>query len=259
MKMRDLFFKGTTSVLFCLVMVLFFGCAENKLKVAVEEVNKKCPVSLGAVGEMTSVVYEGDMVTFNFTLNEDFLDIDALASNPDNMKATILAGILNEKSKKMIEAMIDAGASFNMAFKGKKSGKEANVKLSPEELKEEVEKPAPTNEEKLKTAIASTNDQMPIDSGAGVIMTEMVDKGDVVYYMAKVNDMAAFKQIANSLEEVKNSQRTMFKLMDPSLKIFFKLIADTGKGLGYCYSVEGDDKTVEVVHTNAELKELLGE
>ncbi len=247
------------SVLLCVLMCVFCGCSENKLKTAVDEANKKCPQSLGALGEMSSVGYEGNTVTFIFTVNEDFLDVDAISSNPDMMKATVLTGMKNEVTNKLFELMVESDASLNLVFKGKASDKEANLTFTPGEMKEELDKPMPTNEEKLKAAIASTNEQMPLDTGTGIIMTEVVEKGDMVVYMAKVTSKDQFKQIANTVNEIKNSQKSMFKLMDPSLKSFFKMIADAGKGLGYSYYVEGDDKTIEVNYTNAELIEIFDE
>ena len=257
--MKSKFYSRTVSVLLCVLMCVFCGCSENKLKTAVEEANKKCPQSLGAVGEMSSVVYEDGMVVFNFTFDEDFIDIDAVSSNPDMMKTTVMTGMKNEGTNKLFELMVESDASLNLVFKGKTSGKEAKLTFTASEMKEELDKPMPTPEEKLKAAIASTNEQMPIDSGNGIIMTELVDKGDLVVYMAKVASKEQFKQIANTVNEIKNTQRSMFKLMnDPSLKIFFQLIADAGKGLGYSYYVEGNDNHIDVTFPNAELKELLG-
>ncbi len=37
---------------------------------------------------------------------------------------------------------------------------------------------------------------------------------------------------------------------------FFQMIIDAEKNLRYRYYAEGTDKTVELVHTNAELKEI---
>ena len=258
--MRNLRLKNV-SVLLCVVMCVFCGCAESKLKTAADEANKECPKSLGALGELSSVGYEDNTVTFAFTVDEALLDIDAISSNPNMMKSMIMTGMKNggASTNKLFEVMAECDASLTIIFKGKASGKEANITYTASELKEELNKPVPTKEEQLKAAIASANEQMPLDTGTGIIMTELVEKGDMVVYMAKVTDKAQFKQLANTVNEIKNGQKSMFKIMDPSMKMFFKMITDAGKGLGYSYYVEGGDKTIDVTYTNAELQELFGE
>jgi hypothetical protein len=97
---------------------------------------------------------------------------------------------------------------------------------------------------------------MPIDTGTGVIITKLEDEGETVTYMAMVNDKKQLDMIAENIDNVKNSQKTMFKMMGMAEKIFFQMIIDAGKNLSYRYYAEGTDKTVEVVHTNAELAEI---
>ena len=254
--MKKSMIYGTYVVLVCAILSLLSSCAETRLKVAAEAVNKECPVSLGMSGEMTSVVYEDDAMVFTFTLNEQFNNIDALSANPENMKTSILAGMRNENSKKLLDLIIESDAGLCIVFKGKESGKEAKFNLTAAELKEELEKPEPTAEEKLKYAIIQTNQQMPLDTGTGIVMTELVDKGETVVYMALVNDKKQLEMIAENLENVKNAQKNTFRMLGPAEKLFFKTIVDTGKNLGYIYYAEGTDKTVEVVHTNAELAEI---
>lgn len=251
-------FSGTMMVLLCAMMMVFGSCAESKLKAAIEEGNKMCPLSLGVAGEMTSITYEDDAVNFLFTMDEQFTNIDVISANPEAFKNSFITGMKNEKTQKLFEIMIEANADLVVIMKGKTSGKEATVRLTSSELKEELEKPMPTAEDKLKASITEANRNMPLDTGSGIIMTELKDDGETVVYMAKVTDKKQLELIASSTENVKNSQRTVFKMFGPAEKMFFEYIADAGRNLGYTYYAEGSDKTVEVVHTNAELKELLG-
>ena len=248
--------KGILILCVCAITSVFCGCAENKLKAAVEEGNKSCPISLGLTGELTSFSYQDNTVQILYTLDEQFTDIDILAANPEDMKTTFTAGIRNEESKEMLNLMIEANADLIIVFKGKTSGKEATFKLSSNELKKELDKPMASNDEKLKLAISQTNLQMPMDTGTGVVITKLVDKGDMVVYMAKVTDKEQFKLLSSNLENAKNSQKIMFKMMGPAEKMFFKLIVDAGKNLGYIYYTDGIDETYEIVHTNSELREF---
>ena len=214
-------------------------------------------MSLGLTGEWTDVVYEDNVVIFYFTMDEQLIDIDKLSANPDNMKASVLAQIHNDQTKPLFDLIIKADAGLRVVYKGKTSGKETELRLTANDLKQEIEKPMATAEEKLQLAIVQTNSQMPLDTGTGIIMTELVDKGDIVAYMAHVTDKEQFKFIANSVENVKNNQQMIFKMCGPAEKAFFQLIADANKSLGYIYYTEGTDETVEIIHTNAELREML--
>jgi hypothetical protein len=142
--MKKVMIYGTYVVLMCAIMSLFCSCAETKLKTAAEAANKECPVSLGITGEMTSVAYEDGAMVFTFTLNEQLNNIDVLAANPESTKASILAGMRNENSKKLFDLIIESDAGLRFVYKGKDSGKEARFDLTAAELKEELEKPAPT-------------------------------------------------------------------------------------------------------------------
>ena len=76
-------FKGILILFVCAITSVFCGCVENKLKAAVEESNKSCPISLGISGELTSFSYKDNSVQILYTLDEQFADIDALAANPE--------------------------------------------------------------------------------------------------------------------------------------------------------------------------------
>jgi hypothetical protein len=256
--MRKSMIFGTNMVLMCAILLFFCNCAETKLKSSVEAANKDCPISLGMSGEMTSVTYEDNAVVFLFTFDEQFVNIDALDANQEGMKASVLAGMRNKNTQNLFDMVIESDADIFFKFKGKTSGKEASFRITASELKEELEKPVPTTEEKLALTIEQTNQQMPMDTGTGVIITKVVDEDETVTYLAMVNDKKQLDMIAENIDNVKNSQKTMFKMMGMAEKVFFQMIIEAGKNLSYRYYSEGTDKTVEVIHTNAELKEIFG-
>lgn len=255
--MKSKALSGAIALIICVIMSAFCSCAESKLKLKADAANKNCPLSLGMLGEVTSITYDDDTMQFLFTLDETFTNIDKLGADSESMKSILMAWVNNENSRELIEMIIDANAGLSVVFKGKTSGKEARITLTSSELKEALDRPMITEEEKLKLAIEQTNMQMPMDTGTGIILTELVDKGDIVVYMAKVTDMNQIKLLSSNVENVKNSQQLMFKMMGPAEKLFFKMIIDANKDLGYIYYADGTDETIEVVHTNAEMKELL--
>lgn len=251
--------QGTLIIISCFVVAVLFSCSENsaKLKAAIEEANKECPISLGIAGEMTSMAYSNNTVEILFSFDEQFTNIDKLAANPARVKETVMTAMVNERSKPLFDLMVEANANFRVIFKGKSSGKEAKMELQLSELEDLMKKPMASNEEKLRLTIAQTNLQMPMDTGTGVVITELLDRGDAVIYKAKVSKKEQLSMIANSIEEVKNSQKLMFKMMGTAEKVFFRMVIDAGKDIGYLYTADGTDEQVEIIQTNAELKEIL--
>jgi len=254
--MKKSFLKGSLLALMCAVMLVFSGCSKSKLKFIVDSCNKSCPISLGLAGEITEFTYEDDAVEIIYTMNEQYIDIDKMASNQDNMREAVLNTARNEPVKKLLKMIVDADADICFVYRGNVSGNEARVRLSSKEVKPELDKPELTTEEKLKITLEQTNNLMPIDTGVGIVITELVDKGDKLVYLAHASDKSVLKDVERNVHVVKGNQRIMFKMASSAEKVFFKLVIESGKDLAYLYSADDTDKTVEVLHTNAELKEI---
>ncbi len=79
-------------VLISTVMMQFGSCAENKLKMGIEEVNKQCPISLGLMVDLSSVSYENNEVIFEYALDETFLNLDKIAANENVIKSSVVVG-----------------------------------------------------------------------------------------------------------------------------------------------------------------------
>ena len=65
----------------CVVMLLAGCLAENKLKLAVESANKRCPLSMGIAGDVESIEYEDGLVTYTLAINEQFSNMQAMKEN----------------------------------------------------------------------------------------------------------------------------------------------------------------------------------
>ncbi|MBP5346139.1 MAG: hypothetical protein J6Y99_07995 [Bacteroidales bacterium] len=256
-------------VLVALVSVVLFmsSCSENiKLKMAVEAADAQCPKSLGGGLELTHATYENlyknHAVTFYYTADENYVNIDNMAANPETTKNGVLAMFQNPdaNTKTFLDLVIGAKADVRYVYKSKTSGKEFSTTLTAAELEENLKNGATTTSDKLSAAISATNMQMPIDTGTGIVITKVEDCGDVVFYLASVNDEATLKMISDNAASVKENIVNSLKTINGAAeKVFFKLIIDAGKDLGYRYSAEGVDEPVDIVISNAELKEIRGE
>jgi len=240
---------------FTLVQFLF-RCSDLKLRSSVESINKECPIAIGSVGEISQVTYKDKTVKMVYLMDEQYTNIDYLASNPDSMKTSIMASLRNDNSKQLFKMIIDAKADFCIVYKGNISGKEVKFLFTPEELKQELDRPDATPEAKLAFEIAKANQMMPLDTGTEVLITELKDEGDAVVYMACVPDTTELHEYASYSEDLKESQREGFQAADVVERNFYNLIIAADKDLKFRYYAEGTDESFEVVHTSAELREI---
>lgn len=261
--MKNNFFSRVFVAL--VVVLLSFSmssCSDSKLKVIVSSLDAQCPQSLGLAIELTHVSFEDNTVVYSYTLDEDYASIDNLAANPEAVKNNILTLFQNPNAdmKQFVDMVIDGKADVRYVYKGKTSGKEFVTTLTSAELQEGLKNGAAMDGDKLSAAISSTNMQMPVDTGSGIVMNKVEDCGDVVFYFASVNELTTFNMISVNAASVKENIINSLKSLDGAAdKLFFKLVVDAGKGLGYRYSTEGVDDTVDVVISNAELREIIGE
>ena len=253
MKYKGLFIVKYIRI--CTVLMLMFelsSCVDSKLRVEIEKINASCPVSMGNFVEMTSVSYDDDEIVLLFTIDEKVYQLEKFVMNSDEMKATLLTS-MRYVQKEFLELMVNEDLDFCFALKGKTSGKEVYVKLSTNELEKELDKPLTTNEDLLKTSILSTNSQVPIDIGNGLILTEVIDNGENVVYMYKVASKAQLKSIERDIDNVKNRQKRLFDQGDEVERFLLQLITESGKGIVYTYYWDASEETVNVMFTNDEL------
>ena len=72
-----------------LLMIVMTGCQEAKLKTVIGIANKQCPLDMGEVGNITSIIYDGDNVVYTLNMNEEITNIKILKDNPESMKSSI--------------------------------------------------------------------------------------------------------------------------------------------------------------------------
>ena len=228
-----------------------------KLRTTVQMINGNCPVPMGATGEITSVTYTKGAVEYLYTVDEQFVDIDVMSDNYEDIKAMVAPSMLGEL-RPLIDMLIETNTNLRFVIRGKSFGKETFFEYTPAELKELLEDPEMPNP--LQSIIDIYNKKLPMEIRRGVV-TEIVDKGDAVFYMIKMTDENEFNYLSDRAENVvKNAQKEMLNFFsDPIEESFLKIIAESGKGFGYTYFMDGTNETFDIVFTNEELKGILSE
>lgn len=173
-----------------LTVLLLTGCAKNKLQKAVNDLNEKCPITLGQFIRMMGASYENDCVFVRYMLDERLINIDAMRSNEDLMKQQLLATYSNPDKdiQNFVDVILDAQATVEFTYEGSLSGEKISVAITPEELKKAQNGTVLSPEENLAAMILMANAQTPITLVEGMVMTAMQQEGDGVYYIYEVSD-----------------------------------------------------------------------
>ncbi len=229
-------------IIVCLAAALICSCQkDSKLKRAVEEMNKECPMDMGAIGEMTGFEYKDGNVVMSYDVHENIVNIDALKANPDLMKQSALTMFSNsdtEGTQNLLNDMEEAGAGLTLKYTGIETGSTVSVTLTHEEL---VEARNSTNGDSdpdavLENEVEVTNAQMPMEAGNGITITQLTIDGDYVIYDCSVDeDLISVEAIQESADEVKETLKQELSADEPASVMFIQMCKNAGKGIGYRY------------------------
>lgn len=90
----------TNRVLLTFLLVVMTLCAHagdnnSALRKSIAMANAMCPVSLGAMGEMTSMVYEKGDLIISYALNEDVISVETLKNNKEMVRQNATTMVRN--------------------------------------------------------------------------------------------------------------------------------------------------------------------
>ena len=234
------------------------GCQEAKLKTVIGVANKQCPIDMGAVGTITSIIYDGNNVVYTLNMNEEITNIKILKDNPESMKSSITMMFQNPAAdvKEMLKLMAKCNSGLHMIFVGNKSGEQAVCELTAEELKEVINTNAdPAQSGQLKMA----NLQFPMQASEEVIVEKIEVIGESVVYICSVDEeLCPISQIEENAAEVKEGiVSTLASQTDPATQIFIKTCVDNNKSIAYRYIGKESGQQYDVIIPLSDLKKML--
>ena len=250
--------KSSGFILLCsisLLMLVMTGCQEAKLKTVIAVANKQCPIDMGAVGTITSIIYDGNNVVYTLNMNEEITNIKILKDNPESMKSSITMMFQNPAAdvKEMLKLMAK--------FVGNKSGEQAVCELTAEELKEVINTnadPAQSGQTKLEAQLKMANLQFPMQASEEVIVEKIEVIGESVVYICSVDEeLCPISQIEENAAEVKEGIVSMLASQtDPATQLFIKTCVNNNKNIMYRYIGKESGKQHDVVIPVSDLKKM---
>ena len=227
--------------------------AKNELEKMAKEANESCPFSIGMVGEITSIEFDGKNLVFYASVDEDFVDLDVLEQNPELAKEGAFQAMFsnaNAETKKLMEELEKANAGLRAVYKGKTSGRTVSFTISYDELKKRSDNPseAMDPDEFLEQNVRVTNNQCPVSVETGIVMQEVfVEGSNVVYLYSMDEDLYDIDQMeenrseAQALldDEIRNLER------DAAGKQFLDACRNAHKNIIYRYVGSASGKSVD--------------
>lgn len=237
---------------FVALVTLFASCGESKLQKIVKDTNLECPISMGTFGEVTSIELEDGNVVFNYSVNEDIVNIDFINENPDMMKHNTAMMLNNHTGGKnaLFDALVEENAGLLIRYKGMSSGKIASISLSKKDIAElcnSTEETVP--EEVLEAQVEMTNAQCPMQVDLGMVITHLSIEGDCVVYNVECDEnYYSIETIRSNKELAKQGIKNSIDTNDPTMSMFIKICKDAEKGIAYKYigNTSGDACIIKI-------------
>lgn len=238
------------------------GKNDAVLKAQIESGKKHCPMSLGMAGKLTSMSYDEDNKEVNFviTLNKNVTDVNDLKADPETSRTSMRLALSKGDMKKLLEMMVDAGASLDVTYKNRGSKDEFELKFTPEELKEILDNPMSEEEVNkllLSNQVKSEKNRLPYTIDRGLKVTGIEDNGSSLVYTCEVDEnLYEMPDMEKMKDELKKDMRKM--LRDRAMRKQAEILASLNKGFEYKYVGNKSGSIVTVTFTAAELGEIAG-
>ena len=254
-------------VLVIMVIALFTSCDEQKkeLKNLVEKMNSECPLPLGDVGSVNSIMCDGEVVEMKFTSNESFAPVSSLSNHQQELKEMLGMSFSKGSNDKLVEKIIAAGVNFRSVFVGMQTGEKIVLEVTPNDLKTYAEKYSNmTDQQKLiVTMYIGTKVKLPVAVDNTTKLVGLSLTSDALKYKFEVNDAEAGQNLESSisfmkyitLSQMANSLRG--GMMGERNRQFYQALIDCNQGAEYEYHELQTGKRMSFRISIDEIREVL--
>lgn len=236
----------TKILLLALVCAMVSACGPAKLRTLVDDFNRQCPVSLGAVGTMDSATYNANTVAIYYTLPGEYMNFDMIRQNEqafhDNMLTTY-ANNQEESFKILFDAIVNAGANMDVVMNST-DGDSYTFHFTADELKANQPGSDGDIETFMKTFIENTRMQLPMDIGSGITFTDVTfDDKYFTYHYECDEDYIDMDVLQNEFSNNREETISNIDVTDPSMAQLLKKIKASNRGYAMTYTGKTSGKT----------------
>ena len=254
-------------MLVIMTSVLFASCDEQKkeLKSLVEKMNSECPLPLGDIGSVNSIMFDGEVVEMKFTSNESFAPISSLSNHQQELKEMLGMSFSKGSNDKLVEKIIAAGVNFRSVFVGMQSGEKIVLEVTPNDLKTYAEKYSNmTDQQKLiVTMYIGTKVKLPVAIDNMTKLVGLSLTSDALKYKFEVNDAETGQNMDSSISFMKyitlSQMANSLKggMMGERNRQFYQALIDCNQGAEYEYHELQTGKRMSFRISTDEIREVL--
>ena len=254
-------------VLVIMVTVLFTSCNEQKkeLKSLVEKMNSECPLPLGDIGSVNSIMFDGEVVEMKFTSNESFAPVSSLSNHQQELKEMLGMSFSKGSNDKLVEKIIAAGVNFRSVFVGMQTGEKIVLEVTPNDLKTYAEKYSNmTDQQKLiVTMYIGTKVKLPVAIDNTTKLVGLSLTSDALKYKYEVNDAETGQNMESAISFMKyitlSQMANSLKggMMGERNRQFYQALIDCNQGAEYEYHELQTGKRMSFRISTDEIREVL--
>ena len=247
--------------------MLFTSCDEKKkeLREQVDKFNKACPVSLGDLMTINSVMYDGNTVEMKLTANESIASISALDSHKEEVKEISCISLSKESSDALVDKIIEAGANLKIIVVGGQSNTRTELELSANDLKTAKEKYSNmTDGQKLIASnVLGVKIKLPVMIDDMTKLVGLSLTADALVYKFEINDAETGQNIDSAISFVKyvtlSQMANSLKggLIGERNRAFYQALIDCNQGVEHEYHELQTGKRAVFRISTDEIREVL--
>lgn len=255
-------------ILVVLLLSALSSCDQKReqLKEQVEKFNKACPVTLGEIMTLNSVMLDGNIVEMKFTANENIASISALNNHIEEAKEIMSMSLTKESSKVLVEKIVEADASLRTIIVGGQSGSRAQVELNANELKQAEEKFSNMTEGQklIASNVLGMKIKLPVRIDEITTMTGLSITPSALVYKYEINDREIgndMKQFGGLMKSITMSQMaaqlSQNGFMGERNRQFYQALVDCGQGVKAEYLERNTGSKTSFDLSVSEMKDIL--
>lgn len=238
------------------MMLAFTSCGNSKvsqLKKEVSKFNASLPVSMGSLGDITSITFDenDNMLVMSCMINDDFMTYEDWEKSDKRANMRSFKALLNEYPLKGLGEMLsDVNAGLAIDYQWRQSGKTMRLTLPADEIKETIENPMSEEQKSqaiLDTFISGAVAECPSEIEEGIFMVNVFDDGENVVYVFDVDeDIYDMDLMKESAAEIKSNIKANI-MSDATFTQLAKNLKVAHRGLEYRYIGNISGETMNIV------------
>lgn len=249
------------------IAVMFTGCSkisQARLYQAIEEANKECPIETG-IGTFDRIDYDGDIISFVYTIDNDLISVDKLKVKRNEAKQVFSNNLSKGTVRALLQEIVKAKAALRLDITDARSAAHMDIDFTPEELQGILQRPAGNDYElTLQSETMLTNLMTPTEIDFVTVLDSVsLSKTEFTYhYTYDDEQLTADKITATTVGQLKEEHLAGFIQMmrtpaGESLMNCLKACCETDRKLHHIYKGANGGKPFDYSFSPQELDDAI--